>query len=126
MQLLNESSASGWVNYMRDNINAGVGQFNGTVNGVALNRRDLQRDWSYEMALAPRSVELVSLIADRLLYSQASAGLASEIVATINRIAIPALNPNGSNLAAVNAAKRNRINAAVLLTVASPEFQVQK
>jgi uncharacterized protein (DUF1800 family) len=126
MQLLNESSASGWVNYMRDNLSAGVGQFNGTVNGVVLNRRDLQRDWSYEMALAPRSVELVSLIVDRLLYSQASAGLSNEIVTTINRIAIPALNPNGSNLAAVNAAKRNRINAAVLLTVASPEFQVQK
>ena len=126
MQLLNESSASGWVNYMRDNIGSGVGQFNGTVNGVALNRRDLQRDWSYEMALAPRSVELVSLIVDRLLYSQASAGLRSEIVTTINKIAIPVLLPNGSNLAAVNAAKRNRINAAVLMAVASPEFQVQK
>ncbi len=126
MQLLNESSASGWVNYMRDNIGSGVGQFNGTVNGVALNRRDLQRDWSYEMALAPRSVELVSVIVDRLLYSQASAGLSSEIVTTINKIAIPVLLPNGGNLAAVNAAKRNRVNAAILIALASPEFQVQK
>ncbi len=126
MQLLNESSASGWANYMRDNINSGVGQFNGTVNGVVLNRRDLQRDWSYEMTLAPRSVELVSVIVDRLLYSQASAGLSAEIVTTINKIVIPVLAPNGGNLAAVNAAKRNRVNAAVLMALASPEFQVQK
>ena len=78
------------------------------------------------MALAPRSVELVSVIVDRLLYSQASAGLSSEIVTTINKIAIPVLLPNGGNLAAVNAAKRNRVNAAILIALASPEFQVQK
>jgi len=125
-QLLNETSASGYVNYMRDNISAGVGQNNGTVNGVVLNRRDLQRDWSFEMALAPRSSELVTHITDRLLYGQASVGMKTEILNTVNRITIPALNANGSNLAAVNAAKRNRINAAVLLTVASPEFLVQK
>ena len=125
-QLLNETSAAGWVNYIRDSISAGVGQNNGTVNGVVFNRRDLQRDWSFEMALAPRSAELVTHITDRLLYGQASVGMQTEILNTVNRIVIPALAANGSNLAAVNTAKRNRINAAVLLTLASPEFLVQK
>ena len=37
-RLLNESSAAGWVNYLRDNLDSGVGQFNATVNGAVLNR----------------------------------------------------------------------------------------
>jgi uncharacterized protein (DUF1800 family) len=126
MQLLNETTASSWVNFMRDNATNGVGISNGTVNGVVLNRRDLQRDWAYEMALAPRSAELVSHILERLMLGNASAGLTSEVFTTVNRIVIPALAANGSNLAAVNAAKRSRINTVVLLTVASPEYLVQK
>ena len=39
---------------------------------------------------------------------------------------IPALLANQSNLAAVDAAKRTRVNAALLLAAASPEFIVQK
>jgi uncharacterized protein (DUF1800 family) len=126
MQLLNETTASSWVNFMRDNATNGVGISNGTVNGVVLNRRDLQRDWAYEMALAPRSAELVTHILERLMLGNASAGLTSEVFTTVNRIVIPALAANGSNLAAVNAAKRSRINTVVLLTVASPEYLVQK
>jgi uncharacterized protein (DUF1800 family) len=123
MQLLNETSASGWVNYMRDNLSLGVGIQNFTAT---LNRRDLQRDWSYEMALAPRSAELVTFITDRLLYGTTSTALRNEIFTTVNKIVIPPLNATGSNQAAVDAAKRARINTAVLLTVASPEFVVLK
>ncbi len=126
MQLLNETSAAGWVNYMRDNLTAGVGQTNGTVNGVVLNRRDLQRDWSPELALAPRPVELVQSVTDKLLYGQASDALRNDITSTIGKIVIPALNAGGTNQAAIDTAKRNRVNAALLLTLASPEFLVQK
>jgi uncharacterized protein (DUF1800 family) len=126
LQLYNETSVSGWVNYMRDNLSSGVGLFNGTVNGVVLNRRDLQRDWSAEMALAATPASLVGTVTDRLLYGQPSPALQAEIVTAISSIAIPVLNATGSNLAQVNAAKRLRVNAAVLLTLASPEFLVQK
>jgi uncharacterized protein (DUF1800 family) len=122
-QLLNETSASGWVNYMRDNAIAGVGIQNGTVNGVVFNRRDLQRDWAFEMAAATSADELGKLIAVSLLYAQPSAGLNSEIVAAVNKIVIP---PASAGVNAVNTAKRNRINAALLLTMASPEFLVLK
>jgi uncharacterized protein (DUF1800 family) len=126
MQLVNESSVSGWVNYMRDNLNNGVGQFNGTVNGVVLNRRDLQRDWSGEMALAPRTAELVSAVTDRLMYGTATDALRTDIQTTIAKIVIPALNAGGTNQAQIDTAKRNRVYATVLLTLASPEFLAQK
>ena len=126
LQLQNESSASGWVNYMRDNLSSGVGQTNGTVNGVALNRRDMRHDWTAEMALAARSTELVTLVTDRLLYGQASTALTTAMVNAINKITIPALNAGGTNQAAIDTAKRNRVYSAVLMTLAAPEFMVQK
>jgi uncharacterized protein (DUF1800 family) len=126
MQLLNESSIAGWVNYMRDNLSSGVGQFNGTVNGVVFNRRDLQRNWAPEMALATRPAELASAVTDKLLYGQSAAALNTEISTSIAKITIPTLNAGGTNQAAIDTAKFNRVKSAVLLTLASPEFLAQK
>lgn len=126
MQLLNETSVSGWVNSMRDNVNSGVGSFNGTVGGTVFNRRDLQRNWSAEMEMAGKPAALVGYVTERLLYGQASPALRSDILAAVTSITIPVLNAGGTNLAQVNAAKRNRVNVALLLTLASPEFLVQK
>jgi hypothetical protein len=44
----------------------------------------------------------------------------------VDSIAVPALESNGANQAQVTAALQNRVHAAVLLTLASPEFIVQK
>jgi uncharacterized protein (DUF1800 family) len=126
MQLASETSAAGYVNYMRDNISSGVGAFNGTVNGVVLNRRDLQPDFSAELALADQSSELVDRINAKLLYGGMPAALKAEIQGAVDKIVIPALNAAGSNQASIDSAKRNRVNAAILLALASPEFQVQK
>jgi hypothetical protein len=52
------------------------------------------------------------------------ADLKAEIQGAIERIAIPA--PTSSNASQVAAARRNRVNAAVFLTLVSPEFLVQK
>jgi hypothetical protein len=126
MQLQNESSASGWVNFMRDNLSSGVGLANATVNGVVLNRRDLRRDWTAEMALAARSTDLVASVTDRLLPGQASAPLTAAMVGAIDKIAIPVLNATGTNQAAIDTALRNRVHSALLMTLATPEFMVQK
>ncbi len=126
LQLVNETSVSAWVNYMRDNLTSGVGQFNGTVDGVVLNRRDLQRDWSAELTLASSPVDLVKSVTDRLMYGLAKDDLRTLIAGAIAKITIPVLNSTGTNQAAVDAAKRARVNAAVLLTLASPEFLTQK
>ena len=126
MQLLNETSVSGWVNFMRDNLTSGVGTYNGTVNTVVLNRRDMQRDWQLEMGLASQPDALADRVLQKLLYGQASVALRTELINNINSIVVPPLNATGSNLAAVNAALRNRVNAALLLTLAAPEFLAQK
>ena len=126
MQLFNETSVSGWVNFMRDNLSSGVGQFNGTVANVALNRRDLQRNWAAELALATQPDALTDLVLDRLLYGPAPTALRTEMINALGKIVIPTLNANASNQAQVDSAKRNRVNAALLLTLASPEFLAQK
>lgn len=124
LQILNETSASGWVNYMRDNISGGAGQFNGTVGAVVYNRRDLQRNWSAEMQLAANPTALAGSVIDKLMSGQSLPALQQEIATAVGSIVVPA--PTATNASQVAAAQRNRVNAAVLLTLASPEFLVQK
>jgi hypothetical protein len=126
MQIVHETSASGYVNTMRDGIAQGIGQSNGTLNGVVFNRRDLQPNLSAELALADKPSELLDRIDQRLMYATMPPALKAEIQGAIEKIAIPALNSGATNQAQIDAAKRNRVNAALLLTVVSPEFQIQK
>jgi uncharacterized protein (DUF1800 family) len=119
LQLASETSAAGYVNYMRDNVSSGVG-----LNGAPLNRRDIRPDFTAELALAADATALVERVTARLTYGAAGAALKTEIVNAVNAIAIPAAN--GSNQAQIDTARRNRVNAALLLTLASPEFVVLK
>ena len=125
MQIAHETSAAGYVNFMRDNIASGVGQFNTTVGGVARNRRDLQADYSTEIAAAPDAAALVDRVLGKLTYGTVPSALRTDIVDAVGRITIPALTGSGG-ATAVDNAKRARVNAAILLVVASPEFQVQQ
>jgi len=119
MQLVHETTAAGYVNFMRDNVGSGVGAFN-----TASSRREMQGDFTAELALADRPPELVALASRKLMYGSMPAALAGEIEGAVASIAIPAAT--GSNQAAIDGAKRNRVNTALLLTLVSPEFQVQK
>jgi uncharacterized protein (DUF1800 family) len=121
LQIAHESSAAGYVNYMRDNIAQGVGQWNSGAG-----RRDLQYDFAAEMALAEQPPALIEHVNTRLLAGAMPAALKAEIQGAIEKMAIPVLRADASNLRQVNDAKRARVNAAVFLTVISPEFQVQK
>ena len=121
LQIAHETTAAGYVNYMRDNIAQGVGQWNSSTS-----RRDLQADFSAEVALAEQPPALIDRLNAKLMYGTMPAELKAEIQAAIEKIAIPALNSTGSNQQQVNNAKRARVNAAIFLTVISPEFQVQK
>ncbi|MFO1214481.1 MAG: DUF1800 domain-containing protein [Burkholderiaceae bacterium] len=121
MQIAHETTAAGYVNYMRDNIAQGVGQWNS-----ATSRRDLQADYSAELALAEQPAALVERVNAKLLLGAMPAELKAEIQGAIEKMAIPALRSDASNQRQVNDAKRARVNAAILLAVVSPEFQVQK
>ena len=63
MQLAHETTAAGYVNYMRDNIGRASAAF-GHRHGQwrQLNRRDIQPDFSAELALADEPGALVDRI----------------------------------------------------------------
>ncbi len=124
LQLANETTAAGYVNFMRDNVASGVGQWNGVVNGTTRNRRDLQPDLSTELALAGDAAALSERVVGKLVMGHTATALKTEIADAVGRIAIPVLNSSASNQTQVDSAKRNRVNAALLLTLAAPEFAV--
>jgi len=127
MALAQETTAAGYVNYMRDNVSQGVGASAAVmVNGVSVTRRDLQPNFSAELALVGQPADLVEQISTKLMAGSMPDALKTEIRTAVESITIPALNSTGSNQAAIDTARRNRVNAAVFLTVVSPEFQVQK
>ena len=126
MQLAQETSAAGYVNYMRDNVDFGVGNYNGTVAGVLRNRRDLQVDFKGELALADKVPELLDRLSARLMAGGMPAALKTEIQGAVEKITLPVLNATASNQSQLDRAKLVRVKSAVFLTLVSPEFQVQK
>jgi uncharacterized protein (DUF1800 family) len=126
MQIAHETTAAGYVNFMRDGIASGVGQWNGVVGGVARNRRDIQQDFGAELALADQPAALLDRLDAKLTYGRMPAALKGEIQSAIESIAIPALNAAGTNQGPIDNARRNRVRSALLLVLASPEFAVQK
>ncbi len=121
MQIADEASVPGYVNYMRWNIERGVGGID-----PATGKRDLQPNYSAEIALADKPTDLVERLNTKLTGGLMSSNLKSEIRNALGKIAIPALKSDHSNIAAVDEAKRTRVHCALLFTLASPEFIVQK
>jgi uncharacterized protein (DUF1800 family) len=121
LQIAHETSAAGYVNYMRDNVAQGVGQWNSSTS-----RRDLQADFSAELALAEQPPVLIDRINARLMGGTMPEALKIEIQGAVEKMTIPVLNTTGSNQKQVNDARRNRVNAAIFLALISPEYQVQK
>jgi uncharacterized protein (DUF1800 family) len=121
MQIVHETTAAGYVNYIRDTIANGAGS---TVNVSGTSRRDIQPDFSAEIGLADQPSSLVDRVADKLLAGAMPAALKAEIQGAIEKIVIP--TPTAANAAQVAAARRTRVNAALFLAMVSPEFQVQK
>lgn len=119
MQIVHETTAAGYVNYMRDNVSSGVGAFNS-----AFSRRDLQGNLAAELALADQPTALVASVNRKLMYGTMPAALAAEIEGAVGSITIPAAT--GSNQAQIDTARRNRVNAAIFLALVSPEFLVQR
>jgi len=121
MQIVHETTAAGYVNYIRDTISNGAGS---TVNVTGTSRRDIQPDFTAEIALADQPAALVDRIGDKLMAGAMPAALKTAIQGAIEKIAIPV--PTATNAAQVAAAKRTRVNATIFLAMVSPEFQVQK
>jgi uncharacterized protein (DUF1800 family) len=116
MQTTHESSVAGWLNTMRNAVPQGFGN-----NPPNENRRDVQPDYADELALADNGTALVDRVALLLTADRMPPAMRSQIVAAVNSINVAISNPTN-----LEAARRNRVHLTVFLTLASPEFVVQK
>ena len=109
LQIVNEVSVVGYSNLMRTVVSNGIGS-----NSPA----DIQPDYSAETAIADDANALVDRVSLLLTPGSMSAGTRSLIVNAVNSIAMPATNQATARL--------NRARIAVLFTLASPDYLVQK
>ncbi|RYE80928.1 MAG: DUF1800 domain-containing protein [Oxalobacteraceae bacterium] len=100
-QLCNESTVAGYLNFLQSTIANGAGEVKG--------------NYAAELALAADPAALVSSLALRL----GGGGISAATEATV-ATAIATIN------ASSDAAKLNRVYAAILLLMACPEYLVQK
>jgi uncharacterized protein (DUF1800 family) len=110
MQITSETSVLGYANFVAASLNDGFGRWNG-----ALQRRDIQFDYSKWDNLAGNPTSLVSAVATALLGHALPADVQDSIVAAIQAM------PQNSNTQ-----KRQRIQAAFLAVAVSPDFIVQQ
>jgi uncharacterized protein (DUF1800 family) len=123
MQITDESSVAGYINYMIGAVRLGVGPKG--VDGKAA-RSDLQVDYTALKPLVEDPAQLVDAVNSRLFGEPVNATLRDETIAAVTSIVIPPLNKTGSNQNLIDKAKANRLWTAVALPLVSPEFLVQK
>ncbi len=117
LQIVHETSAAGYVNYMRDAIDYGLGW--DPIGYYA----DLVIDLEPFKVVADQPSTLLDRVAAKLLYTPLPAEVRQDIEAAIRSIEIP---PPEQDPWWINARKEQRVKAALLLTVATPEYQVQR
>ena len=100
-QLCNESTVAGYLNFLQTAIAGGIG--------------DLKAAYTAELALSSDAVALVADLALRL----GGGGISAATQATIST-AVATIS------ASTDAGKLNRVQAAILMLMACPEYQVQK
>ncbi len=110
MQMTNVSTVVGYINYLQDAIGAN------NQGGP-----DVFASYATEMNLAATPDQLMDRINLLLMYGQMSTSLYNQIESAVASIPIPAGDQN-----AINAALLSRVQTAIYLTVASPDFAAQE
>lgn len=125
-QLLHETSAAGYVNFMKNTIAVGVGA---KGHAGTASRSDVQLEYnvnpsSSNLALADNPTALVESINEKLMYGTMPADRKADIAAAIATVDYrAATNPTADQI--FNTRQR-RVWGALLLAVAIPEYQVQQ
>ncbi len=109
LQITNEVSVVGYSNFMRSIVQIGVG---------SNSPRDVQPDYTAEMALAHDANLLVDRVSLLLTAGSMSAGTRNLIVTAVNSIPYPGANATTARL--------NRARLAVFFALSSPDYLVQK
>jgi uncharacterized protein (DUF1800 family) len=122
LQIANESSAAGYVNFMRDVIANGLGR---SLSTTGVSRRDVRVAYSldttnvwYTLAKDKDAGPLIELINQKLMYGTLPDALRAEMRAVLDTFTLSA-TPTEAQV-------RNRLQAALLMAVVSPEFLIQK
>jgi uncharacterized protein (DUF1800 family) len=108
-QIIHETSVVGYSNFMRDAVRYGVG---------SNSPRDIQPDYSKEIALAEDPAALIERIDLLLTYGTMSNRTKDLILDAVESISINPMNPSSG--------RKNRVYIATLFAVSSPDFIVQK
>lgn len=116
-QIVDEVSIAGYVNTMQAAIQNGVG---GNFNGAP----DLRPVYTTETGIADDAAALVERMNRIHFYGSMSSTTRTRIQEAVSSIAIPA--STGTNQAAIDTARLNRVRTAVLLSMASPDYIVQR
>jgi uncharacterized protein (DUF1800 family) len=111
LQLSNEVSVAGYRNYLNSWL-------------VPRSDRDIQPNFSSEIALADNPGALVDRLNLLLMSGQMGADMRTRIVDAVTDRALPAAT--ATNATDIANAKRERVSIAVLLIMASPDYLVQK
>ncbi len=106
-QLVNETSTSGYVNYMTTAI--------GSANGI---NNDVKAQYSAELAIAPDAAALVDHVSLLMAAAQLSDSTKAVIRQAVEDVVVTASSPDSEKL--------RRVYLAVLLVMASAEYLVQK
>ena len=106
-----------------NSVTVGVGRKGFLDTGTA---PDLTLPLSTLSAQAATPATLVDTVCARLLGPAATTALKSALVSGVQSLPVPKLRADRSNQAAVDAALLARVQLAVLMVGASPEFIVQK
>jgi uncharacterized protein (DUF1800 family) len=133
-QIVHDVSVAGYMNYMRSLIQVNTD-------------RDIQQDYSAELALADKPADLVDRMNLLLFGGQMPDALRTQLVAAVTSRALPApvyptpatppapasaasgsasTPPTPTNQAAIDTAKRDRVYLAVFMSMASPDYLIQK
>jgi uncharacterized protein (DUF1800 family) len=109
LQIVHETSVVGYSNFMRSAVQNGLGSGS---------PRDIQPNYAAELALADNTDALIDRVDLLLTAGTMSTETRNLIRAAVNSIAMPATNQT--------TARQNRVRLAVLFTLSSPDYIVQK
>jgi len=112
-QITNETSIAGYLNFMQSAVASGVGS---ATNNV----RDVQPDFTAELALAEKPDELMTRLDLLLTHNTMSAATKQTIRDAVAAITIP------TDATKADTARKNRVRLAVYLTLASNDYLIQK
>lgn len=110
-QIVDEVTVAGYLNTMQTTIDAGIGT---AVNGV----RDVRPNYAAEIALANDPGALADRLDLILMSGRMSPATRNRIIEAVSAINIPQTNPT--------TALTNRAKLAIYMTMASPEYLVQR